>query len=195
MDGTTGLPLLTVQSQTAAEFWLEHLEPGSTFMLYLYAVNIKGLSAPVILPASTLKEAAKRTVPPTTDAFPGVASAVAMGAGASILLVASIAVAACIRCRRRQDTPSHPAVQSKSADLAEMQRGKDPPCVTDMGSTSHQIAASCNGRDEGAETAGFYHRPHRSRPPPGSQSVKDRRACLKLPPDFVPLSDIPESCV
>ncbi|EFX89926.1 hypothetical protein DAPPUDRAFT_20705, partial [Daphnia pulex] len=61
MDVMTGQPQLTLQSDSVAEFWLTDLEPGSTFMLYLYAVNVKGLSQPVVLPVSTLKEAAKRT--------------------------------------------------------------------------------------------------------------------------------------
>lgn len=102
MDVMTGQPQLTLQSDVAAEFWLSDLEPGSTFILYLYAVNVKGLSTPVVLPVSTLKEAAKRTVPPSTDAFSdSVIGAVAVGSAAGIMLAGAVAIAACIRCKRQ----------------------------------------------------------------------------------------------
>ena len=55
-------PQLTLHSESSADFVRNNLEPGTTFILYVYAVNIKGLSAPVILPVSTLKEATKRTL-------------------------------------------------------------------------------------------------------------------------------------
>lgn len=194
MDGTTGLPLLTLQSQSEAEFWLEHLEPGSTFMLYLYAVNIKGLSSPVILPASTLKEAAKRTVPPTTDAFPSsIISAVAMGSGAGLLLVASISVIVCIRCKRRGNgsgNENHSTARSEGMELEPIQKGP-PPANFNGCSTASSI-----NTDELAENAGFCNSRHLRPVITASPSSIEHRKCqLKLPPDFVPLSDIPESCV
>ena len=97
-------PQLTLHSELSADFVLNNLEPGSTFMLYVYAVNVKGLSAPVILPVSTLKEAAKRTVPPsTTDTFgASVAGAVAMGTGAAFLLIIITGIVAVLRCKQNQ---------------------------------------------------------------------------------------------
>ena len=47
LDVSTGTPVMTITSLTP-EFSLNSLEPGSTFMLYVYAVNVKGLSPPVI---------------------------------------------------------------------------------------------------------------------------------------------------
>lgn len=199
----TGLTQLTLQSDSAAEFLLTQLEPGTTFMLYLYAVNVKGLSSPVILPASTLKEAAKRTVPPSTDSFPGsVASAVAMGSGAGLLLVASISVVACLRCKRRTGNNIARTAEDRETQVAQCSKGS-PSCDGAVRAGNHSIPyANSNGRDESAESAGFYH--HRpGRPTPGAQhqqlfstSSTDRRTRLKLPPDFVPMSEnIPESCV
>lgn len=107
MDVSSGQPLLTLQSDSAPEFWLTELEPGSTFTLYLYAANGKGLSAPVVLPASTLKEAAKRTVPPSTDKFSsGLLGAAATGVAVGVLLLSGVGAVACVRCRRRGGPPA-----------------------------------------------------------------------------------------
>ena len=202
----TGLPLLTLQSDVAAEFWLTQLEPGTTFMLYVYAVNVKGLSAPIILPASTLKEAAKRTVPPATDSFPGsVASAVAMGSGAGLLLLASISIFACLRCKRRPGMiPGSEALDRETQVVLKSANGS----ARDGGVmiSKRSPSSTSNSRDESGESAGFHHRPV-LRPTTATSAAQhqqqllfsngtmDRRARLKVPPDFVPSSDIPESCV
>lgn len=206
MDVMTGQPQLTLQSDSAPEFWLTDLEPGSTFMLYLYAVNVKGLSQPVILPVSTLKEAAKRTVPPSTDPFSGsVAGAVAMGSGAGILLVTGIIVAVCIRCRRKQngsattvpltttavDEPDqfHQQHQEPHSNGIN-QKAKNRPVYVNGEATLEPTPSVSIQEDR---NAGFYHRPVRTAAPSHSEN---KRTCLKIPPDFVTtMSDVPESCV
>ena len=209
MDVTTGQPQLTLQSDSAAEFWLSDLEPGSTFMLYLYAVNVKGLSLPVVLPVSTLKEAAKRTVPPSTDPFSGsVAGAVAMGTGAGLLLVSAIIAFACIRYRRRRNDSSTrltsltgPAVdgihqqyeqQAHINGVGQTNKGRS---VHKNGELVSELTAPdiCHADDR---NAGFYQRPAAARTTVPPFADGNKRTCLKLPPDFVhTMSDVPESCV
>jgi hypothetical protein len=202
MDVMTGQPQLTLQSDSVAEFWLTDLEPGSTFMLYLYAVNVKGLSQPVVLPVSTLKEAAKRTVPPSTDPFSGrVAGAVAMGTGAGLLLVSTVVVAACIRCRKRRNDSS--MTMTSLTALAEQdqyhQQNQGHRCSNGI---NHQSAknnssrlAHTNGElvnetsTEGIATqnddrsAGFYPRSTRV-PAPPYVANSNKNNCLKLPLDY-----------
>lgn len=206
----TGQPQLTLQSDSVAEFWLTDLEPGSTFMLYLYAVNVKGLSQPVVLPVSTLKEAAKRTVPPSTDPFSGsVVGAVAMGSGAGLLLVASIVVVVCIRCRRRQDEAGmagpastiserdhplqyHEHQQQHQAHSNGINATAKSRSAYTNGELALESTSSVSFQEE--RNAGCYHRPIRSTAPPFVDNNK--RKCLKIPPDFVAtMSDVPESCV
>lgn len=206
MDVMTGQPQLTLQSDSVAEFWLTDLEPGSTFMLYLCAVNVKGSSQPVILPVSTLKEAAKRTVPPSTDPFSGsVVGAVVMGSGAGLLLVAGIIVVVCIRCRRKQnssattipltttavDEPDQYHQQHQEAlSNGINQTAKNRPVYAN-GATTFESTPSVSFQED--RNAGFYHRPVRTTAPP---HVDNKRTCLKMPPDFVAtMSDVPESCV
>lgn len=215
MDVTTGQPQLTLQSDSVAEFWLTELEPGSTFMLYLYAVNVKGLSLPVVLPVSTLKEAAKRTVPPSTDPFSGsVAGAVAMGTGAGLLLVSTIIAFACIRYRRRNIPASR--MTSFMGSAVDDHRGlnqqqqyhqqkahtngisqTDKSRLSNAAHTNGELVSELTAPDvcHDDRNAGFYHhRPDRTPAPPYASDNK--RTCLKLPPDFVAtMSDVPESCV
>ena len=221
MDVMTGQPQLTLQSDAAPEFWLTDLEPGSTFMLYLYAVNVKGLSQPVILPVSTLKEAAKRTVPPSTDPFSGgVVGAVAMGSAAAILLVASVVVVACLRCKTRQNS-SAAAIISLAASTNETERrgplehyqhkkqdeahsnGIDADAAKShqslsirpsSESTCNQFILPVGHHGEEPSTTGFYHRPARMSAP--ATQVDNKRNCFKIPPEFVAtMSDVPESRV
>lgn len=202
----TGQPQLTLQSDTVAEFWLTDLEPGSTFMLYLYAVNVKGLSQPVVLPVSTLKEAAKRTVPPSTDPFSGrVAGAVAMGTGAGLLLLTTIVVVACLRCRKKQNDST--VTITSSSGLAEPGQYHQQMQVHSNG-INHQSANSRPTHTDGElvhekttesftvnedKSAGFYPRPAQMSATPYGGSKGN---CLKLPPDYVAtMSGAPESCV
>lgn len=207
MDVMTGQPQLTLQSDTVAEFWLTDLEPGSTFMLYLYAVNVKGLSQPVVLPVSTLKEAAKRTVPPSTDPFSGrVAGAVAMGAGAGFLLLTTVVVVACLRCRRTRNDATmamtsstglagqgqyHQQIQLHSNGI-NRQSAKSRPVHTNGELVSEKPTESFTAHEDHG-TAGFYPRPARTSAAP---YVGSKGNCLKLPPDYVAtMSGAPESCV
>ena len=219
MDVMTGQPHLTLHSESVAEFWLNDLEPGSTFMLYLYAVNIKGLSQPVVLPVSTLKEAAKRTVPPSTDPFSSsVVGVVAMGTGAGILLVSAIVVVACIRCRSRQNTSTTTTttLAASATDEANHHLQYIQQQQTHTNGVGYQSVNKSHHKltlDNGeltAEThpltsvgcqddrnASFYRRasnPSKTTAPP--PYVDNKRTCLKLPPDFVnDMADVPESCV
>ena len=193
-----GQPHMILNSESA-EFWLSNLEPGSTFMLYVYAVNVKGLSPPVILPVSTLKEAAKRTVPPTTETFVGsVASAVAMGTGIAFLLIATITVVAVIRCKQNQNSRrnSQPEILLHHQQQGCNQRFDPSSSKTNgicLSNGSNGISTSAaDPSDEMAESAGFYNYRSMRR----NISSTSGRPCSKLPPDFIAnLSDAPESCV
>ena len=197
-----GQPHMILHSESAAEFWLSNLEPGSTFMLYVYAVNVKGLSPPVILPVSTLKEAAKRTVPPTTETFVGsVASAVAMGTGVAFVLIATITVVAVVRCKQNQNSRrnSQPEILLNHQQQGGNQRF-DPSSSTKtngicLSNGSNGTSTSvADPSDEMAESAGFYN--YRSMRRNISSPSTSGRPRSKLPPDFVAnLSDAPESCV
>ena len=211
MDVMTGQPQLTLQSESVAEFWLTDLEPGSTFMLYLYAVNVKGLSQPVVLPVSTLKEAAKRTVPPLTDPFSGrVAGAVAMGTGAGLLLVSTVVVAACIRCRKRRTDSAmtmtsltalaeqdqyHQQNQGHRSNRINHQSSKNSSQTHTNGELVNETSTECFANQNDDRSAGFYPRLTRV-PAPPYVANSSRNNCLKLPPDFVAeMSEVPESCV
>lgn len=212
MDVMTGQPQLTLQSDSAAEFWLTDLEPGSTFMLYLYAVNVKGLSQPVVLPVSTLKEAAKRTVPPSTDPFSGrVAGAVAMGTGAGLLLLLTVVVAACIRCRKRRNDSAmtmtsltalaeqdqyHQQNQSHHSNGINHQSAKSSRVAHTNGELVNETSADCFASQNDDRSAGFYPRSTRVPAPPYVANSSSKTNCLKLPPDYVAeMSEVPESCV
>ena len=107
--------------------------PYSNFPQNVQILNV--LSFQLIIPVSTLKEAAKRTVPPTTDYFTGnVIGAVAMGTGAGALLTCAITVVACFRCRRSASSTtvattslSNGAVVSIKDDSACEMNGFVPP--------------------------------------------------------------------
>lgn len=196
----TGLPQLTLQSELAPEFWLTDLEPGSTFTLYLYAANAKGLSAPVVLPASTLKEAAKRTVPPNRDTFSSsVVGVMATGAGAGLLLIGSIAVVVCLRCRKENDGSSNTSLLPASDNVGQAESKAKSCQVT--GSTALPAYSYGDGislpasRVQNYEENGGFH--HQSAQPAGINTQQtEKRACLKVPPAFVVnMSDVPESCV
>jgi hypothetical protein len=211
MDVMTGQPQLTLQSDSVAEFWLTDLEPGSTFMLYLYAVNVKGLSQPVVLPVSTLKEAAKRTVPPSTDPFSGrVAGAVAMGTGAGLLLVSTVVVAACIRCRKRRNDSAmtmtsltalaeqdqyHQQNQGQRSNGINHQSPKSSRQTHKNGELVNETSTECFANQNDDRSAGFYPRLTRV-PAPPYVANSSKNNCLKLPPDYVAeMSEVPESCV
>ena len=166
---------MTLNSATP-EFWLSQLEAGSTFVLSVQAVNVKGVSAPLILPVSTLKEAAKRTVPPAAvDAFGGgVAGAVALGTGAAVLLAGAVAGAvACRRCHRLRSTPSTPPPPPSPPPAPPLQ--PQAPLLQRRSDSD----ADYDREDEDAAESGFY------RPTP-----------LPTPHNFAYLSvDVPESRV
>ena len=205
LDVSSGLSLVTLHSDTAPEFRLSNLEPGSTFMLYLYAVNAKGSSAPVVLPVSTLKEAAKRTVPPTTDTFPSnVASAVAMGTAAALLLISSIALAACIRYRRHR-TGLHrdtSLAHGPSDPLCTHEGAQDDNKLGRNTSSLKENKVSTNGackRDDSVDDtdSGFCnHQPVKNGMLSSSPLAPERRTCLKLPLEYMAnIPNAPESSV
>ena len=197
MDVSLQQPLVTLQSNKP-EFYLSNLEAGSTFMLYLYAMNTKGSSHPVILPVSTLKEAAKRTVPPTTDNLDGsVVIAVAMGAGVAISLIAIITVAACIRYRRRNTALINESIRvpikSNASDVGAF--SKDSVKITQV---SDNELSGVHRRHESLDDtdSGFYHQPVRN----GllsSMAAADRSSCiLRISSEYLAnISDVPESSV
>jgi len=197
MDVSLQQPLVTLQSNKP-EFYLSNLEAGSTFMLYLYAMNTKGSSHPVILPVSTLKEAAKRTVPPTTDNLDGsVVIAVAMGAGVAISLIAIITVAACIRYRRRNTALINESIRvpikSNASDVGAF--SKDSVKITQV---SDNELSGVHRRQESLDDtdSGFYHQPVRN----GllsSMAAADRSSCiLRISSEYLAnISDVPESSV
>ena len=192
MDVSSQQSLVTLQSNEP-EFYLSNLEAGSTFMLYLYAVNAKGSSHPVVLPVSTLKEAAKRTVPPMTDNFPSnVVTAVAMGTGVAISLIAIIAVAACIRYKRRNTALSNEA-QPHAASNAVTAFSQDAVKTSQVNDSS--VGLDCRPNESLDDSdSGFYHRPVRN----GTLLSSERTGCtLKISSSefLANISDVPESCV
>ena len=175
MDVATGQPQLTLQTESSAEFWLTELEPGSTFTLYLYAANAKGLSAPVVLPASTLKEAAKRTVPPSTDKLSGgLLGVAATGAAFGLVFISSVGVVACVRCRKRRRNETSSSLLAPRADAQ-----------------AKPTSGACTNGDVNLalheENGGFQQQTH---------AAAEKPSRLKVPPAFVVnMSDVPESCV
>ena len=197
MDVSLQQPLVTLQSNKP-DFYLSNLEAGSTFMLYLYAMNTKGSSQPVILPVSTLKEAAKRTVPPTTDNIGGsVAIAVAMSIGVAILLITIITVAVCIRYKRRNPALINESTQAPTKSNTSDVTGFSKATVKTMQVNDNE-ANGVHRRNESIDDSdsGFYHQPVRN----GllsSMTPVDRSSCiLRISSEYLAnISDVPESSV
>lgn len=196
MDVSLQQPLVTLQSNRP-EFFLSNLEAGSTFMLYLYAMNTKGSSHPVVLPVSTLKEAAKRTVPPTTDNFAGsMVIAVVMGTGVAISLIVIITVVACIRYKRRNtgliNESTRAPTKSNTSDVAAF--SADTVKITQVNDNKANGTHRHESLDD--SDSGFYHHPVRN----GllsSMTAADRSSCiLRISSEYLAnISDVPESSV
>ena len=195
---------MTLNSEIA-EFWLNQLESGSTFMLYISAVNVKGVSPHVMIPVSTLKEAAKRTVPPVTnsDLFTNnIFGAVALGMGIGLLLTCIIITVVCLRIKRRSQRHTSAAVECETVNSSNGINNQLPDvetCPSDLKIANSKSAETKTQKNENSDElcsvdvveSVFYHRPI------SNIGHTDQTSFPKLYSStyLKNCTDLPESCV
>ena len=218
VDVTSGSILSEATSDVAADFWIDNLEPGTTFVLYLFAYNAKGSSSSVVIPVSTIKEAAKQTIPGPVD--PGPVDAAAAAAGSQLVAGVAVALAATaaflLTCAAlvaaswiQRKNYLLRRTQAESGGLTETDHANNV-AATSAGLTnkahwpSQSVKQDPVDADDGDDDDGddadscFFHRPVRISSPSYSDRADNNKVVLKVftaPNYYLCDSDVPESCV